>query len=584
MLSVFLLLMIFPLVVITYITYKKENEIFQKQMSQYLLQTVEQTHRALDANLSEIDRLTWTLLYEQSLDFLKGPLDSPYRLFDANQRFKELVYSNLFRGRLEYIRAISFITSDRTVLSTENSFYAYEQVDHANYQFVIDQVEDKSLKMNWFSEKRAIYSPKDGFQTPVRASVTAARRLIDSNTGVLRGYLFVQFNDSFISEYLRKVQIGSTGSLLVSDAAGDVIYQQDPQLFQNNKINEAIRSLPLQGQGLRIVDGKWLLASDISKLSGWKMTAVVPLGELIGPNQKILQYLLIIAACGAVVSVIVSILLATAISKPVINLARLMSIASKDSLHVRETQGSIQEISILQFNFNRMMDRIQDLIQENERQQKEKREALLQALQMQIHPHFLYNTLDMIYWMAKKHKAESISKLVTALGRFFRFTLSAGQEWTTLRKEVEHIENYLQIQSFRYRDKLQYEIHLEPSVSEVRVMPLILQPLIENALEHGVSKNPAGGKVTISARKMENRVCILISNTGSPIDLEHVNRLLQDASPSVHVGLRNVQQRIQLAFGQRYGIQLTESEQLETLVKITIPYGLSPSNPLFEEA
>ncbi len=90
--------------------------------------------------------------------------------------------------------------------------------------------------------------------------------------------------------------------------------------------------------------------------------------------------------------------------------------------------------------------------------------------------------------------------------------------------------------------------------------------------------------MTISARKMENRVCILISNTGSPIDLEHVNRLLQDASPSVHVGLRNVQQRIQLAFGQRYGIQLTESEQLETLVKITIPYGLSPSNPLFEEA
>ncbi len=98
----------------------------------------------------------------------------------------------------------------------------------------------------------------------------------------------------------------------------------------------------------------------------------------------------------------------------------------------------------------------------------------------------------MIYWMAKKHKAESISKLVTALGRFFRFTLSAGQEWTTLRKEVEHIENYLQIQSFRYRDKLQYEIHLEPSVSEVRVMPLILQPLIENALEHGVSKKSGG--------------------------------------------------------------------------------------------
>ncbi|MDQ0873904.1 two-component system sensor histidine kinase YesM [Paenibacillus sp. V4I3] len=583
LLSVLLLFMISPLVVITYITYKKENKLFQTQMSQYLLQTVAQTQRALDANLSEIDRLTWTLLYEQSLDFINGPLDSPYRLFDANQKFKSMVYSNLFRGRLEHIRAIYFVTSSKDVLSTENLFYSFEQVNRVNYQFMTDQLEKQPLKMSWFSDNRAIYRPKNSYESPVRASVTASRRLIDNNTAKLRGYLFIHFNDQFISDYLREVQIGSTGSLLVSDASGDVIYQQDPQLAQNNKISAAIKTLPSQGQGLKIVDGKWILASDTSQISGWKMTAVVPIDELIGSNQKILRYLLIMAAIGALISVIVSFLLATAISKPVMNLARLMVFAAQDNLHVRETLGHIQEISLLQVSFNRMMDRIQTLIQENERQQKEKREALLQALQMQIHPHFLYNTLDMIYWMAKKHNADSISKLVTALGRFFRFTLNAGQEWTTLGKELEHVENYLQIQSFRYRDKLYYEINVDPDISSVIVMPLILQPLIENALEHGISNSPEGGTVQINAHRFEERVYIFISNTGKQIDLDRVRLLLQDDS-SDHVGLRNVQQRIQTAFGPEYGIELVAGMEQGALVKVTIPYRLSMSDQVQEEA
>lgn len=577
LLSIFLLLMIFPLVVITYVTYKKEADLSQKQMSQYLLQTVEQSHRALDANLAEIDRLTWALLYEQSLQFIDGSLDSPYLLFDANQKFKNLVYSQLFRGRLEHIRAIYFITSNHHVLSTDPSFHSMSQADQANYELVVREVDRRPLKMSWFSDQKAIFRAKDGFQTPVKASVTAVRRLIDSNTAQLRGYLFIQFNDLFLREYLGKVQIGATGSLLVSDEAGDVIYQQAPQLLQNEKINTAIKSLPSQGQGLQIVEGEWLLASETSPISGWKMTAVVPLDELTASTQKILRYLLIISVFGAVVSVIVSFLLATAISKPVIHLARLMSFASKNNLHVRDTLGSIREIGMLQVNFNLLMERIQQLLHENERQQREKREALLQALQMQIHPHFLYNTLDTIYWMSKKHKADSISKLVTALGRFFRFTLSAGQEWTTLGNEIEHVHNYLQIQSFRYRDKLTYEIDLDPFVSDVPVMPLILQPLIENAIEHGISKDPNGGKVSVSARMAGDRVFIYISNTGKQIDTEYVTRLLQNSSASGHVGLRNVQQRIQMAFGSEYGVSFEADQERGTLVTVTIPYSRETS-------
>ncbi|SDD84526.1 Histidine kinase-, DNA gyrase B-, and HSP90-like ATPase [Paenibacillus sp. UNCCL117] len=571
LLTVFLLLMLFPLIVITYITYEKQNGIFQKQVSQYLLQTVSQTQRALEADLKEIDRLTWPLLYQRPLDFLDTPINTPYLLQEANQKFKELMYSDLLRGRLDHVRAVYLVTPNRTVLSTDNAFQSYEQLDLENFNHIVEQIRQQPLKMSWFSDKRAIYRAKDGFKTPVRDSVTAARQLIDSNTSELRGYLFIQLNDRFIDESLAPVRIGSTGALMLSDAAGDDIYRQQSALFDEPGIEGLVKSLPHSAEGVDKFAGKWLTAHETSVVSGWSMTAVVPLNELMSPNQKILKYLLVMAGLGAVIFTIVSVLMATAISKPVINLAKLMSSPSIDQLQVWEIQGSVQEIGVLQRNFNRLMQRIQQLIQENEQQEKEKREALLQALQMQIKPHFLYNTLDTIYWMSKKHKAEPISKLVTALGKFFRFTLNAEQEWTTLQMELEHIANYLQIQSFRYRDRLHYEIVADPDTKNTRIMPLLLQPIVENALEHGISKAGGGGQVTIRAFKKGECVNIVIYNTGRKIDTERVRLQLQESS-NEHLGLRNVQQRISLAFGQDYGIRLEEGETEGTAVTVCIPH------------
>ncbi|MDB4865807.1 MAG: sensor histidine kinase [Cohnella sp.] len=572
LLAVFLLLMIFPMVVITFVTYKKENQIFQSQVSQYLAQTVEQTGRALDANLTEIDRLTWPLLYQRQLDFLEAPLHTPYQLQEANRKFQQMVYFDLFRGQLDHIRAVYFVTPERIVLSTDNTYQWSKQMDEANYRYIVQEIGKRPLKMNWFSDRRVVFRANSGFETSVRDSVVAARRLIDSNFSELRGHLFVQLNDRFLTDSLANVHIGSTGALLVTDPRGDVIYRQDSALLQNQLIREAVKSLPSQGIGTVKLQGKWLLSYAISDISGWKMTAVVPMSELLGANQKILQYLLIMAVLGTVIFIIISVMLATALSKPVIQLARLMSYSSIGHLHVRDIQGSVHEIGILQRNFNRLMDRIGQLMQENERKEKEKREALLQALQMQIHPHFLYNTLDTMYWMSKKHQAEPLSKLVAALGKFFRFTLNSGQEWTTLDKELEHVENYLQIQSYRYRDRLQHEIELDPLAKDASIIPLLLQPLVENAVEHGISNIPEGGKVTITARREGEQVIIQIMNTGNAVDEKRVAGLLRDDSPSGHVGLRNVQHRIQLAFGPEYGLMVEAGTPGGTTVTVNIPY------------
>lgn len=575
LLVVFLLLMLLPVFAFTYIIYIKENEIYRNQVSQYLLQTVEQTQRLLEADLSEIDRLIWPLLYQHPLDFLNEPINSQYLLQEANQKFKELVYADLLRGRLDLVRAVHLITPNKTVLSSDNTFQHFDQVDMENYLHIVEQIERQPLKMSWFSDKWAIYKTREGFETPVRDSVTAARKLVDSNTSEVRGYLFIQLNDRFIEENLNHVRIGSTGTLIVTDANGDDIYRQQSALLDSEEIAAFLKTHSSQepgaASGVRRLAGKWLIAQDTSAVSGWTMTAIVPLDELMSPNRSILQYLLIMAGLAAVIFTVVSILMATAISKPVIKLAKHMSFPSLDNLQFREIQGSIREISMLQRSFNRLMQRLKELIQENERKEKEKREALLQALQMQIKPHFLYNTLDTIYWMSKKYNADSISKLVTALGKFFRFTLNAGQEWTTLQSEFEHIENYLQIQAFRYRDKLRYEIVLDPQTRSARVMPLILQPIVENALEHGISKAEGEGKVTIRSRKEDDRVCITVHNTGDRLDAEELRRQWESSSGE-HYGLANVRQRISMVFGPEYGVQLEACEDGGAIATLYIPY------------
>ncbi|MFB9273766.1 cache domain-containing sensor histidine kinase [Cohnella cellulosilytica] len=582
LLFIFLLLMIVPMVVITFVTYKKENQIFQSQVGQFLAQTVQQTGKALDANLTEIDRLTWSLLYQRQLDFLDSPLHTPYQLQEANRQFQQTVYYDLFRGRLDHIQTVYFITPDKIVLSTDNTYQWAKQMNEENYRQIIETVDGNPLKMNWFGARGAAFRPTSGFETSVRDSVVAVRKLIDSNFSEPRGHLMVQLNDRFLGDSLANVRIGSTGALLVTDPEGEIVYMQDAELLRNESIRDAVKALPRQGSGTVKLQNEWLLSYTTSEISGWKMTAVVPMGELLGANQKILRYLLIMAVLGTVVFIAISVMLAAALSKPVIQLARMMSSTSLDHLHVRDIQGSIHEIGILQRNFNRLMDRIQQLMQDNERKEKEKREALLQTLQMQIQPHFLYNTLDTIYWMSKKHQAEPISKLVAALGKFFRFTLNSGQEWTTLDKELGHLENYLLIQSFRYRDRVRHHIELDPQARNAAIIPLLLQPLVENALEHGISRMPEGGIVRIAARKEGRLVRIGIFNSGAPVDAKKVYRILHGDSPDDHVGLRNVQSRIQMAFGPEYGLAVEPGEDGGTLVTVTLPYKSLPTERIAE--
>ncbi len=210
-------------------------------------------------------------------------------------------------------------------------------------------------------------------------------------------------------------------------------------------------------------------------------------------------------------------------------------------------------------------------------EQKSKREAELKILQAQIRPHFLYNTLDTIQWMAQSHNADDIVQIVSALTNLFRIGLSKGKEMLKVHEELEHVQSYMIIQKARYEDKLEYEITCEKEIKNCSVLKLILQPLVENAIYHGIKEKRGIGRITISAKKADEKLLFIISDNGAgikPEKMAEIKDMLQGKTSkgkNPGYGIFNVNEMIRLVFGNEYGLNIISTPGKGTTVEVWHP-------------
>jgi len=233
------------------------------------------------------------------------------------------------------------------------------------------------------------------------------------------------------------------------------------------------------------------------------------------------------------------------------------------------------EVGIMAKAFNSLLDRIQELIQLVYNEQEKKRLAELTVLQEQIKPHFLYNTLDTIHWMAKKHDADEIASLVRCLANYYRLSLSKGSEVITLTDEISHIDNYMKIQQVRYRSIMTYRIISEIDTDRYFVQKLILQPLIENAIYHGIKEKGTLCQIDVGISIKGDSLRIIISDSGKGMTEERKEEILKmlrtGSNQTGRFGLFNVNERIRIAFGKDYGISLESRLEQGTMVEIRYP-------------
>jgi two-component system sensor histidine kinase YesM len=275
---------------------------------------------------------------------------------------------------------------------------------------------------------------------------------------------------------------------------------------------------------------------------------------------------------------------------PIKKLHDVTTTIARHDLETLVTTNNVDEITELGMSFNIMVGKIKELLDAKIEEHENLKKAELRALQAQINPHFLYNTLDAIIWMAEAKRMDQVVELVRVLSRFFRITLSKGKDWITVREEIEHVESYLAIQKMRYRDILDYQIDVPDNVCDGQILKLTLQPLVENALYHGIKNKRSGGTIIVRGRRLDGDLLqIQIEDNGIGMTQERLTQiralLEADAGDAVigecGYGVNNVNQRIMLYYGLAYGLTI-ESEYMHGVsVSVVIPLQRAPA---FREA
>lgn len=265
------------------------------------------------------------------------------------------------------------------------------------------------------------------------------------------------------------------------------------------------------------------------------------------------------------------------ITEPIRQLCEVTKLAGSGDFAVRAQEGNNDELAALNSGFNQMVEKIGNLVEDIRVEQLNLRATELKLLQAQINPHFLYNTLDAIIWLAEAGQKEQVVMMVSSLSAFFRTTLSKGRDYITIQEEEAHIRSYLQIQHFRYRDILEYEIQIPEELYSYQILKMTLQPLVENALYHGIKNKRGLGHILVTGEELDGKLLFRVFDDGRGMKserLEEVRRIIRGEQPDENnpsgFGLFNVEQRIKLNYGADYGIEIDSEygDWTETIVVI----------------
>ena len=288
---------------------------------------------------------------------------------------------------------------------------------------------------------------------------------------------------------------------------------------------------------------------------------------------------IILMICAVAFSILTAFSLSKSIYTPIKKLHDVTKTITKNDLQALMTNENVDEITELGMSFNIMIGKIRDLLDSKIKEQENLKKAELRALQAQINPHFLYNTLDTIIWMAESKKTDQVIDIVSALSSFFRISLSKGKDWITIAEEIERTRSYLTIQRMRYRDIMDFKIEMDENVADYTILKLILQPLVENALYHGIKNKRQGGTICVRAKqKNVNEILIEVEDDGIGFTSEKLAQLqaeLDNDSGEIRLetgfGIGNVNQRTKLYYGKQYGLSVRSEYNTGTCVTLVIP-------------
>ncbi|TVX99836.1 cache domain-containing sensor histidine kinase [Cohnella terricola] len=563
-LTITLILVLIPLAVVGILSYVKSSEIIRQKVSESDLNTVTQIGQNLEFMFDYFnDTFLFMMQSEEVRQFLKMRTDTDPARYDEQKSITEKLLTNLPNmktfvhsiqleglngNRLQARGSVRPIQPDRIaeILNSKG-----KAVWSLNEVLLGDGTVKKVI--SYEREIKDINNISNALGVlQMNMDLDAVRRLLESRlSGDIDGFYLVNENNDIVASTNAKHE-----SQRISDIIGGPLAMEGVQGYLELKIHRT----------------PYMVAYDKIDPLKWHVLHIVPAHELLKENQIIPRIIIVTILITFVLCAGIAYLFSRQIILPIRKLSSLMSQVEGENFKAHITVTGNDEITQLGVSFNKMLVRLQELISEVYTEQINKKEAELKAFQAQINPHFLYNTLDTIYWMSRMEKAYETAELVQSLSKLFRLSLNSGREITTVRDEVEHLRHYVVIQQKRYEDMIDFQISVEEEALDAHTVKLVLQPFVENAIVHGVEKKGDSGTIRVEIKREHDDLVFYIFDSGDGVNLEDIQHLLEhNGENNKGFAIKNINDRIQLYFGAQYGIEFMNRPE-GTVVKVVQPW------------
>ena len=537
------------------------------QMAENSQRVLAQVNLNLDMYLRRMMRLSDTAYYSviKDADLAEEDLSEALDLLYENNR-DALVSIALFSEEGDLIASTPLVGLKNSVNPEKESWFttAMDRIENLHFStpHVQNLFEDPDYQYRWV--------------------VSLSRQVEMTRAGAIEsGVLLVDMSFGGIEQICKDVDLSSTGYLYLIDGAGEIIYHPRQQLIYAGLLEE--NNLAAAGY----TDGSHQETFGGTRrevtvktvgYTGWKLVGVVPSENLWDNYGQLVLFFLFVVLFSVFLLVFVNLRLSEWITAPVKKLDRAVKELEHGSTEVDFDVGGPGEVEHLSHSVRSMVSTMRHLMDDIIEQEEQKRRSELEVLQSQINPHFLYNTLDSVIWMTENGRTDDAVVMLTSLARFFRISLSRGSSIIPIRDELEHARHYLTIQKMRYKNKFSATITAEDGVESLYTIKLIVQPILENAIYHGMAYADGDGEITVRAFRDGGDVLIEVSDNGPGMPEEVVESLLDPNGPAAAagakgsgIGFRNVHRRIRLTFGADYGLTIFSEPDDGTTVRIRLP-------------
>lgn len=547
----------------------------EKQARYSLDAIMQQSGSFLNYKTSSIRKIIDIMMTHDTIQTILSKNTEPYQENIGNWLLDEYYFNQLiFNVQTNPdIQNISlYMTNGMAAIQSTDQFKLIQDVEHTYW---MQRVEQNRTPYLWLP-------PGMADEHSSGETVTFIRKIDDPlNDVTISGLLRAEIPIKALQQVLDQAMYTEKTMALLANSDDELIATSSSHSSIGPKeLIEASHSGQLTSgyATVTLQDEKVLMAAVPVDNTDWRLLLAVPYQDIVAIAEKARNQLLWVFLLVALLAFPLAYVVSTSGTLRIRRLSKTMLKVGRDDVKMQLNPINNDEIGELTRSFNLMLHRIETLAEDKYKLGQDMKTMEMRALQAQINPHFLYNTLDMVNWLALKYDAKDISRLITALSDFYKISLSNGEDIIAIRSELEHIKAYVDIQNMRFRNPIELVVDVPEEVKEQRTLKLILQPLVENSILHGIlEKDTQMGRITISGRLFSTHLELYVEDDGIGMDDRTAMTILSESSPKEYggYGMRNIHHRLEVMFGYQYGLAINSIIGRGTKVTVRLPLDIT---------